>query len=279
MAGRAASGFAGRALLFHALFCCDGTAGAARPGLAGLPSRGMPVIRLRPHANLHGAWQRVQPNSIEVALGPCRSFPWGWRVRACISVCAGRQPSALNIWCAQTMGLGLGMRGRIGLGMCSNQALIRLLEAFAAGSSEALFCLLGRPMHSTLGDRPQLLRAAGSSACQRSCLKSARGARAWLLLFAHAACGAGPCDADCVACALRDMIAHLLFLQSEPVHVALSAHKHTHTHTEHTHTHTKHTQTRTKHTHTHTKASRLIGMQRAIPAGALYHSTHDTYIH
>jgi len=175
----------------------------------------------------------------------------------------------LNIWCAQTMGLGLGMRGRIGLGMCSNQALIRLLEAFAAGSSEALFCLLGRPMHSTLG----------SSACQRSCLKSASGARAWLLLFAHAACGPGPCDADCVACALRDMIAHLPFLQSEPVHVALSAHKHTHTHTEHTHTHTKHTQTRTKHTHTHTKASRLIGMQRAIPAGALYHSTHDTYIH
>jgi hypothetical protein len=56
--GCSARGFAGRALLFHTLLCCNDTAGAAWPVLAGLPSHGMPVMRLRPHAKfrmVHGS--------------------------------------------------------------------------------------------------------------------------------------------------------------------------------------------------------------------------------
>ncbi len=37
--------------------------------------------------------------------------------------------------------------------------------------------LAGAPRAQRLGDRPELLRAAGSSACQQSCLKSTWRAR------------------------------------------------------------------------------------------------------
>jgi hypothetical protein len=104
-------------------------------------------------------------------------------------------------------GIGVGVAKQNRSGHVFRSGSDRLLDAFA----EALFCMLGRSVHSALGDRPELQRGAGSSACQCSCLKSTRSAREHGCFSSPAQHAVQVPVMQPMACALHDMIAHLPF--------------------------------------------------------------------